>query len=52
MLKNDISEQLSDLFNISFTTGTFPTLSKTAKVIPIDKKILNQILQIIVQYLF
>ena len=38
MLKNDISEQLADLFNLSFTTGTFPTLLKTAKVIPIHKK--------------
>ena len=50
-VKNDISEQLSDLFNLSFTTGSFPNLLKTAKVISI-KKILNQILQIIVQYLF
>ena len=38
MLENDISEQLADLFNLSFTTGTFRTLSKTAKVIPIHKK--------------
>ena len=37
MLKNNISEQLSDLFKLSFTTGTFPTLSKTAKVISIHK---------------
>ena len=52
MLKNNISEQLADFFHFSFTTGTFPTLLKTAKVIPIYKKILNQISQIIVQYLF
>ena len=26
MLKNDISEHLADLFNVSFTTDTFPTL--------------------------
>ena len=38
MLKNVISEQLSDLFKPSFTTGTFPTLLKTAKVVPIQKK--------------
>ena len=38
MLKKDISEQLDDLFNLSFTTGTFPTLLKTAKVIPSHKK--------------
>ena len=37
-LKNDISEQLADLVNLFFTTGTFPTLLKTAKVIPIHKK--------------
>ena len=29
MLKNEISQQLADLFNLSFTTGTFPTLIKT-----------------------
>ena len=38
MLKSDISEQLADLFNLSFTAGTFPTHLKTAKVIPIHKK--------------
>ena len=38
MLKNDISEQLVDLFNLSFTTDTCPTLLKTAKVISILKK--------------
>ena len=38
MLKNDISEQLADLFNISFTTGTYPHLLKAVKVIPIHKK--------------
>ena len=38
MFNNDISEQLADLFNLSFATETFPTLLKTAKVIPIHKK--------------
>ena len=38
MLKNDISEQFANLFNISFTTGTLLTLLKTAKVVPIHKK--------------
>ena len=52
MFKNGISEQLADLFNLSLTTDTFPYLLKTEKVIPIHKKILNQISQIIVQYLF
>ena len=45
MLKNDISEQLADLFNLSFTTDTLPLSLST-------EKILNQISQIIVQYLF
>ena len=38
LLKNDISEQLAILFNLSFTTSTFPTILITAKVIPIYKK--------------
>ena len=38
LLKNDISDQLANLFNLSFTTGSFSTLLKTAKVIPIYKK--------------
>ena len=38
MLKNDICEQPADLFNLSFTTGAFPTLLITAKLIPIHKK--------------
>ena len=38
LLKNDISDQLADFFNLSFTTGSFTTLLKTAKVIPIHKK--------------
>ena len=37
VLKNDIFEQLADLLNLAFITGTFPTLLKTAKVIPIHK---------------
>ena len=38
MFKNNISDQSADLFNLSFTTGTFPTLLKAAKVIPFHKK--------------
>ena len=38
LLKNHISDQLVNLFNLSHTTGSFPTLLKTAKVIPIHKK--------------
>ena len=38
LLKNDISSQLSEIFNISFSSGIFPSILKTAKVIPIYKK--------------
>ena len=38
LIKNSISDQLANLFNLSFTTGSFPTLLKTANVIPIHKK--------------
>ena len=33
MLKNDISEQPSDLSNLSFTTGTFTTLLKKYSIL-------------------
>ena len=36
-LKNDISDQIAYSFNLSFATGRFPTLLKTAKVIPTHK---------------
>ena len=38
LLKNEISKQLADLFNISFITGLFPSVLKTAKVVPVFKK--------------
>ena len=38
LLKNDISQQLSDIFNMSFRTGQFPSVLKIVKVIPIHKK--------------
>ena len=34
-LKNDIAKQLADLLNLSFTTGVFPSVLKTAKVVPV-----------------
>ena len=37
-MKNDISDQLSVLFNLSFSFGSFPTILKTSKVTPIYKK--------------
>ena len=36
--KNEISKQLADLFNLFFTTGVFPSVLKTAKVVPVFKK--------------
>ena len=38
LLKNEILKQLADLFNLSFTTGVFPSVLKTAKVVPVFKK--------------
>ena len=38
LLKNDISKQLADLFNLSFLTGVSPSVLKTAKVVPVFKK--------------
>ena len=38
LLKNDISQQLTDIFNTSFSTVQFPLVLKIAKVIPIHKK--------------
>ena len=34
-LKYEISKQLTDLFNLSFMTGVFPSVLKTAKVVPV-----------------
>ena len=38
LCKNGISSQLADIFNISFSTGVFPTTLKVAKVDPVYKK--------------
>ena len=38
LLKNDISCQLVDIFNMSFTSGVFPSALKIAKVVPVHKK--------------
>ena len=38
LLKQDISIQLADLFNLSFSSGSFPSILKTAKVVPVFKK--------------
>ena len=38
ILKNDISTQLSEIFDISFSSGVFPSILKTAKVVPAHKK--------------
>ena len=38
LLKKDISKQLADLFNLSLSSGVFPSLLKIAKVVPVYKK--------------
>ena len=38
LLKNDISTNLADIFNLSFSSGVFPSILKIAKVIPVHKK--------------
>ena len=38
LLKNDISLQLTNTFNLSFSSGVFPSGLKIAKVIPIHKR--------------
>ena len=38
LLKNEILKQLSDLFKLYFTTGVFPYILKTVKVVPAFKK--------------
>ena len=38
ILKNDISNQLSEIFNISFSSGAFPSILKTAKVVHVHEK--------------
>ena len=37
-LKQDISKQLADLFKLSFSSGSFPSILKIAKVVPVFKK--------------
>ena len=38
LLKNEILKQLADLFNLSFMTGVFLSVLKTAEVVPVFKK--------------
>ena len=38
LLKKDISKQLADLFNLSLSSGVFPSLLKLAKVVPVHKE--------------
>ena len=37
-MKKDISSELNNIFNLSVTTGVFPTNFKNAKIVPVDKK--------------
>ena len=38
LVNKDISDQLAFLFNQSFSSGIFPSILKTSKIIPIYKK--------------
>ena len=38
LLKNSNSSQLSEIFNISFSSGVLPSILKSAKVIAVHKK--------------
>ena len=38
LLKKDISKQPADLFNVSFSSGVFPSLLKMAKAVSFYKK--------------
>ena len=38
LVQDQISKHLAIIYNLSFSTGIFPTILKTAKVIPIHKK--------------
>ena len=37
LLKNEILKQLDVLFNLSFLTGIFPSVLKTAEMVPVFK---------------
>ena len=39
LLKNEISKQLANLFDLYFMTGVFPSVLRTAKVVHVFKKI-------------
>ena len=38
LLKNEILKKLADLFNLSFISVVFPSVLKTAKVVPVFRK--------------
>lgn len=38
LLKNNVPNQLGDIFNISFSTGVFPNILKVVKVVPVYEK--------------
>ena len=38
LLNDEISSHLSNIYNMSFSMGVFPSVLKTAKVIPVHKK--------------
>ena len=38
LLKQDISKELAEIFNLSFSYGSFPSILKISKVVPVFKK--------------
>ena len=52
LLQVQMSKHLTDIFNLSSTTGAFSNSLKSAKVIPVHKKTQNWLCLILNQYLF
>ena len=50
LLKNDISSQLGDIFNISFSTGVYPTILNVARLFLYIKKTPNWTFQTVGQF--
>ena len=44
LLKDEISTHLANIFNLSFSSGVFPSILKIAKVIPVHKKRIKAVL--------
>ena len=49
-LRSDISSQLADIFNISFSTDIFPTILKVGNVVPVYRKTPKEIFKLLVTF--